>query len=90
MGREFHVRFRESPGVQFPRATRLVSVPPEREYPWPRPACRDPSGGGTVSGLSYGRQEVPDWRMRRRMRALAGGVEIAEMPCFPGSAWGSG
>src|SRR3954447_14271513 len=24
MGREFHVRFREGPGVQFPRATRLV------------------------------------------------------------------
>ena len=24
MGREFHVRFREGLGVQFPRATRLV------------------------------------------------------------------
>ncbi len=24
MGREFHVRFREGPGVQSPRATRLV------------------------------------------------------------------
>src|SRR3954470_14383830 len=24
MGREFHVRFREGPGVQFPRATRLI------------------------------------------------------------------
>ncbi len=35
MRREFHVRFCESPGVRFPRATRLGLSPPEIERPPP-------------------------------------------------------
>jgi hypothetical protein len=45
--------------------------------------CRDP--GRSAGGLRWGAGGC-DRRMRRRMRVLRWALEIAESPCFPGSA----